>query len=233
MKYIFIDERSSKEETTELKKFGNVIKIPTYNKLYESIQGHVDILLSLLNDKTLLFHRNIDKNFVDGITKLGFTVKFTNKSLEKSYPKDIILNGVNLKDYFIHNIKYTDSILLDNVRDKKLINVKQGYTKCSVAIVNDKAIITSDIAIAKTLEAYNFDVLLLPPGDILLEGLNYGFIGGTCGLVDKNILAFFGSLDKYAYGREVKEFLKKHNVEPYYLSDGTLIDRGSIFTASL
>ena len=110
---------------------------------------------------------------------------------------------------------------------------KKGYTKCSVAIVNDNAIITSDFAIAKALTSNNFDVLLLPPGDIILEGLDYGFIGGTCGLVDKNILAFFGTLDKYAYGSEVKEFLKKHKVEPYYLSDLKLTDRGSIITTGL
>lgn len=233
MKYLFIDERSSETEINNLKKFGSIVKIPAYNKLYESVKGHVDILLSLLNDKEILFHKDIDKKFVDEICNLGFDVKFSSNSLGESYPGNIILNGVNLKDYFIHNLKYTDSALLENLKNKKLINVKQGYTKCSVAIVNETSIITSDVAIAKTLRAYNFDILLIPPGDIILEGLNYGFIGGTCGLVDEKTLAFFGSLEKYEYGREVKEFLKKHRVEPYYLSDTKLIDRGSIITASL
>lgn len=233
MKYIFIDERSSDEQVNELNNFGKVVKIPVYNKLYESIQGHVDILLSLLNDKEFLFHKDIDKTFVREIMKLGFAVKLTNNSLGEAYPKNIILNGVNLKNHFIHNLKYTDPILLDSVKGKTLINVKQGYSKCSVAIVQDNAIITSDISIAKELNKHSFDVLLLPPGDIILEGLNYGFIGGTCGLVDKDVLAFFGTLEKYAYGKEVKEFLKRHKVEPYFLSDTKLIDRGSILTASL
>ena len=56
----------------------------------------------------------------------------------------------------------------------------------------------------------NIDVLLLPPGDIILPGLNYGFIGGGCGLIEEGLLAFYGHLDNYLYRNEVKVFLKKH-----------------------
>src|SRR3712207_6103016 len=124
-----------------------------------------------------------------------------------------------------HYLNYTDKNLLSLIKlsNKKLINTKQGYTKCSTAIVNDSAIITSDKNIAKSLQKENIDILLLPPGDIILPGLNYGFIGGACGLIEKNILAFYGSLECYAYGKEVLSFLKKHKVEPIFLSEGKLI----------
>ena len=124
----------------------------------------------------------------------------------------------------------TDKNLLNLVKSKKLINTNQGYTKCSAAIVSDNAIITSDISIKNALSSTNIDVLLLPPGDILLPGLDYGFIGGTCGLIDKSTLAFFGDLSYYKYGKEVLSFLKKHNVNPLYLRKGPLIDRGSILS---
>ncbi len=81
----------------------------------------------------------------------------------------------------------------------------------------------------KILKENNIDVLLLPPGDIILPGLDYGFIGGTCGLLDNNTLAFYGNLNMYKYGDKVLNFLKKHNVKPIFLSRGKLIDRGSIF----
>ena len=55
--------------------------------------------------------------------------------------------------------------------------LKQGYTKCSILPIREKAIITSDKNIAKELLNYDFDVLLLPSGDIILPSLNYGFIG--------------------------------------------------------
>jgi len=71
--------------------------------------------------------------------------------------------------------------------------------------------------------------LLLPPGDIELPGLNYGFIGGSCGLLDEKYLVFYGNLKNYKYGSEVLAFLDKYNITPIYLSDSNLIDRGSIF----
>ena len=107
--------------------------------------------------------------------------------------------------------------------------MKQGYTKCSTCIVNNHAAITSDVSIAKALNVEGVDVLLLPSGDILLPGLNYGFIGGATGLLCDNVLAFYGHLDHYLYGKEVLKFLNKHKVEPVFLRNGKLIDRGSIF----
>ena len=71
---------------------------------------------------------------------------------------------------------------------------------------------------------------MIPSGDISLPGLDYGFIGGTCGLISKNQMAFFGNLENHPYGNHIKNFLLKYDVEPIYLSNGKLIDRGSILT---
>ncbi|WP_432431546.1 DUF6873 family GME fold protein [Clostridium botulinum] len=46
--------------------------------------------------------------------------------------------------------------------------------------------------------------------------------------MEKDVLAFYGDLKYYAYGTEVLDFLKKHKVEPIFLNEGKLIDRGSI-----
>ena len=129
----------------------------------------------------------------------------------------------------MHKLNYTDPNLISLVNHKKLLNINQGYAKCSTAIVSENAVMTSDMKIGKILKENNIDVLLLPPGDIILPSLDYGFIGGTCGLLDNNTLAFYGDLDMYKYGNEVLSFLRKHNVEPIFLSKSKLIDRGSIF----
>jgi hypothetical protein len=118
---------------------------------------------------------------------------------------------------------------LSLLKPKKFINVKQGYTKCSTCVVTNQAVITSDTSIAKSLSLEKIDVLLIPPGDIILPGMNYGFIGGATGLVENDVLAFYGHLDHYLYGKDVLSFLKKHKVEPMFLRNGKLIDRGSIF----
>ena len=66
----------------------------------------------------------------------------------------------------IHNLNFTDKKILDYCKDKKTINVKQGYTKCSILPVKEKAIITNDKGIYDTLKNEDFDILLLPFGDI-------------------------------------------------------------------
>ncbi|AKN32548.1 hypothetical protein Ccar_17455 [Clostridium carboxidivorans P7] len=230
MKYAIVDFRISDEEKGNLKKLGYEILIcPPSNLLYEAVCGHPDILLHIISEDTIMVHKDMNKEFVDKLISINFKVVFSQNNLQEKYPYDIFLNSVNMPNLFVHNIKYTDPNLMLYIKDKKTINVKQGYTKCSTAIVNDKAIITSDKSIAKALINENIDVLLLPPGDILLPGLNYGFIGGCCGLLNKHSMAFYGNLENYLYGDEVIKFLEKYDINPIYLSSGKLIDRGSIF----
>lgn len=229
MKKLLVDFRINYEDLNTLKKLGyDVILCPPCKNLYEPVCGHPDMLVHIIDENNIIVHKDIDKDFLNKLTKLN--IHFSQSSLVEKYPYDIFLNAVNLENVFIHNIRYTDVNLLNLVKHKKLVNVKQGYTKCSTAIVNDHAIMTSDISIAKAVENENIDVLLLPPGDILLPGLNYGFIGGACGLIEKNLLAFYGDLKYYAFEKEVVSFLKKHKVEPVFLRKGKLIDRGSILT---
>ncbi|AVP53946.1 hypothetical protein C3B72_01970 [Clostridium tetani] len=229
MKYLFVDGRISIEEEYNLMSLEyNIIKCPIFSLLYYAISGHPDILIHVLDEKNLILHKDIDKEFIKKLKNLNFNIKLSKNSLSSSYPMNIGLNAVNLSNVFIHNLKYTDPVLIENVKDKNLINVKQGYTKCSVAVVSDNAIITSDKIIAQKAKEVSIDVLLIPPGDIILPGLDYGFIGGCCGLIEKDLMAFFGDLNYFNYGNEIKEFLYKHNVKPIYLRKGKLIDRGSI-----
>ena len=66
---------------------------------------------------------------------------------------DIAYNGVKVGNCFFHYFNYTDSKIIEyyKANGDKLINDKQGYTKCSVAIINENAIITSDTKIAKII----------------------------------------------------------------------------------
>ncbi|NEZ47722.1 hypothetical protein FDF74_11080 [Clostridium niameyense] len=234
MKIAFIDSRTSLEEKNNLEKLNiKIICCPLSSNLYNAVCGHPDMLIHLIDDTTILVHKDIDKNFINLLTCLGFNVILSNNSLKNEYPKDIILNAVNLPNLFMHKLAYTDPQLLNLVKNKKLLNISQGYSKCSTAIVSNSAIMTSDVKIANILNNNNVDVLLLPPGDILLPGLDYGFIGGCCGLIDSNTIAFFGDLHKYKYEREVLNFLKKHNVKPVFLSNNKLIDRGSLLITEL
>ncbi|MBU3092466.1 hypothetical protein K2F40_03500 [Clostridium sp. CM028] len=229
MKNIIVDFRIHNEEKEYLVSRGyNLLICPPSNILYEAVCGHPDMLMHILG-KDIIVHKDMDNEFILSLILLNYKVYKSNSTLKDKYPYDICLNSLSLGNLFIHSVNFTDTNLLSLLKTRKLINVKQGYTKCSTCIVNDHAVITSDVSIAKALSIEKIDILLIPPGDIILPGLNYGFIGGVTGLIEDNVLAFYGHLDHYLYGKEVLNFLNKHKVEPVFLRNGKLIDRGSIF----
>lgn len=230
LKYAFVDFRISHEEILSLENLNcKPILCEPCSSLYPAICGHPDILMHFIDNNTVIIHKDTSFTFEKKLKSLNLTVLRSKETLTGKYPKDIILNAVNTSEFFMHNIKYTDKTLLKKIHHKALINVKQGYAKCSTAILSDKAFITSDISIHKELNHYGYDVLLLPPGDILLPHLDYGFIGGTCGVLDSKTIVFYGNLDLYPHGELVKSFLNKHSITPIYLTNSPLIDRGSIY----
>lgn len=227
----FIDYRTSKEEIDSLRKLNyDLIKIPKDNNLYEAINGHVDIQLNILNsyNRQIIINKNINSYFKEILKEKNINFIESDSTLSYKYPSNIALNAYITDNYLVHNLKFTDKKILEYCKNKKIINVKQGYTKCSILPVKEKAIITNDTGIYNTLKNEDFDILLLPFGDIELSGFNYGFIGGVGGMISDNSMAFFGSLDNYAFGNEIKKFLYKYDVKPIYLSNTKLIDRGSL-----
>lgn len=227
----FIDYRTSNEEINSLKNLNiYVIKVPCNNNLYPAINGHVDIQLNILNSdtKTIILNKDIDNNFKKILQEKEINFINSFNSLNKNYPENISLNAYITQNYLIHNLNFTDKEIINYCKTKKQIHIKQGYSKCSILPLREKVVITSDMGIYKTLIKENFDVLLIPFGDIELPGLNYGFIGGVGGMISSNSMAFFGSLEKYAFCDEVKKFLYKYDIKPIYLRDSKLFDRGSL-----
>lgn len=225
----FVDYRTTENEINSLKKLNyDVIKIPKDNNLYEAINGHTDIQLNILNKNTIIINKNINLSFKELLKTKNINFIESNSTLSSKYPSNISLNAYITDNYLVHNLKFTDKKILEYCKNKKTINVNQGYTKCSILPLREKVIITNDTGIYNTLKNEGFDILLLPFGDIELSGFNYGFIGGVGGIISNDSMAFFGSLDNYAFGNEVKKFLYKYDIKPIYLSNTKLIDRGSL-----
>jgi len=232
--HCFIDYRATNEELMNLSRLNmNPILIPKCDKVYQAIDGHPDIQLNVLKNKSsnhIIIQKDISEHFKDVLKLNNINYIISKKSLSNTYPDDIILNSLISEKYFIHNLKYTDEHLLKSQISKININVPQGYAKCSILPVRDNVLITSDKGIYESLKNYNFYILLLPPGDILLPSLNYGFIGGVGGMISNDRMVFFGDLDSYRWGDEIKKFLFKYDVSPISLKKGKLIDRGSLLT---
>ncbi|MCC8023071.1 MAG: hypothetical protein LIO46_04730, partial [Clostridiales bacterium] len=89
----------------------------------------------------------------------------------------------------------------------------------------------SDIAqgIAQAAADTRFNVLVLEPGGIRLEGHPYGFIGGCTVKLSPEKLAFYGDVNLHPQGERIKAFLRKHGVTAVNLAEGhRLEDVGSI-----
>ena len=71
-------------------------------------------------------------------------------------------------------------------------------------------------------------MLLIEAGSIQLPGYDTGFIGGCCGKLSPDKMAFTGSLKNHPSGTRIQIFLREHGVTPLELCQGPLIDVGVI-----
>ncbi len=147
-------------------------------------------------------------------------------SLKKEYPHNIAYNAVKLKEHFFHNLEYTETKILENINCDR-IDVNQGYTRCSTMVLTDEAVITEDAGLAQNYRAYGYDVLVIEKGHIVLPGFNYGFFGGTGGVIE-DALVLNGALKYHPDEVAIKNFVHRLGLRIVELHDGPLIDCGSI-----
>lgn len=192
------------------------------------VQSHPDMLfIHLKNNKCIVQRSSTD--LVKKMSKLGFEVFLTKNNYTSSYPNDIGLNSTFIGNYLIGRVESIDKVLLDFALQNniKLINVNQGYSKCSICVVDENSIITEDESIYKTLKS-KLDILKIESGSVLLNGYNYGFLGGCTGLINKNLLAINGEIKTHKNYNQISAFLKERKVEIISLKPGALEDIGSI-----
>ncbi len=234
VKYIAIDSRAEEIIDNELKQLGiKAITVPCDNTLPKPISGHTDIHLFHLENGVFFtsdfFHEVFSREIISLINKKDcdfFNNRQVTEKLGREYPHDVALNAVNVGDYLICNTKTISKDIL-GINTKEIIEVNQGYTKCSVSVVSDDAVITDDPSIFKAVKN-KIDVLLTEHQNVLLDGYNYGFIGGCSGKISKDTLAFCGNINTHKQSEDIKAFCKNHGVFCTSLSNGNLYDYGSL-----
>lgn len=150
--------------------------------------------------------------------------------LQPVYPKDCIYNGCSTGKYFIHKLSITDSTLLRVCMQAGLkpIDVPQGYTRCSALPVDSDSIITYDRGIARACkENGGPEVLLVHSGNVTLSGYNTGFIGGTAGRIEDEII-FNGDISAHPDFSAIRDFISERNLSLRYFETEPLTDIGSI-----
>lgn len=188
------------------------------------VSYHADMLFSYLGDGRYLLEKS-QSDLKTELDKLGFVCADNSFNLSAYYPGDAVLNA-SLFDKKLVCGKQSE-IAFEKYVDE-LIRVRQGYSKCSICVVDDHSFITDDESVFKTCTDYGFDVLFVRKGSVVLEGFDYGFIGGCCGKIAKDTIAFFGDLSTHVDCKQIESFLAERGVYPLSLAKGNLIDIGSI-----
>lgn len=228
-----VDARISMEIECNLNKLGmHIIKTIKCNDVEESISYHPDIVIHPIDHNTLVIAPNVFDYYTEALSEFDIKIIRGEKLLKKNYPEDIAYNVGRLKDAAIHNFKYTDPVLKYHLEKQsiKLIDVRQGYSKCSLALVKDNIAITSDPLIYNKLNSLGYNILLIEHGHIKLKGQRYGFIGGTNGNISKDRVMFSGTLRKHPDGESVEKFLNLNDIEVEFLSSEEITDIGTIIT---
>lgn len=198
--------------------------------LYPSISCHPDIQCHPLGGNKILVAPNANSSLKNQLIQHDFEIIVGNTRLESNYPNNIAYNVARIGSVAFHNKKYTDPILKEGLKDQgvELIHVNQGYAKCSVAMVDECSMITSDMGIARVAAEIGLNVMVISPGHIKLPDLDYGFIGGATGLITGVHLGFVGNWRHHTDGKDMETFLKSRGKIPASLGDFPLMDLGSI-----
>ena len=175
------------------------------------LQGHADLLLLDLGNGEFAA---AEGTVLDGRIPVSVRVNITEN--------ECMLNCCLFGSSWIGSNKY--NLKIDAQRQ---IAVKQRYARCSVCIVDESSIITADQGVAQAAQAAGLDVLVIRPGHIMLDGFEYGFIGGASFKLAPDKLAFTGSVDSHPDAKQIRSFLTAHGMQAVSLRDGPMLDIGS------
>lgn len=236
-KYVIIDSKMRKVEKEYLKSLGYIlIEIKSKINVYDEISSHVDIFCCKIND-ILIVEPSI-YNFLKEKEYKFKNVICGNKSILAKYPLDVLYNVCCIGENVVHNFKYTDKKILEIIQKEnmKMININQGYSNCSIAVIDEKSVIVTDKKIAEKLIENNIDVLLIEEkidikllkNDGTYSSMN-GFIGGSIARIQNKVIVF-GDITKIDKEGKIQKFIQKRNLEIIDFKGLDVIDYGGIVT---
>lgn len=231
---LIIDERMRLIEKEKLKDLGyNLIEIKQSEKVYAEISAHVDIFTCKIGKNLIIEPSNY--NYIKLQVIDSENVIQGNEKIETKYPFDIKYNVCIIGNKAIHNFAYTDMKIKEQLEKKKfeIINTTQGYTNCSIAVIDENSAIVTDKGLYKILQKHNIDVLYLEyePDIKLLKDNGYsekkGFIGGVISRIDDQIIVS-GDLGKIDCNEQIRRFIEKRGLKVIEFKGLDVIDYGGI-----
>lgn len=186
--------------------------LPRLGGIEGEVSRHTDAALCVLDDVVVCapeMFENVSP-FADAVC--GLSVPYS------PYPNDVAYNAAAVGKCLFCAEKYTDAEVLSQARrlGMDIVNVRQGYAKCSTVSVSKNALITSDAGIAKAAVRFGLDVLKVTNDGVRLDGFGCGFIGGaSCRIPcpDGDVIVFTGDIDAFLPdAAAIRSFCAAHGV---------------------
>lgn len=211
-----------------------VLTVPSDRRLDPPVSAHPDMRMFIIEKKIFIPKESATElsHITKRLEEFGFETVPSSVTLSSEYPHDIAFNCMAVGNCLFGKLAFTAPEILSYATSigMELVNVNQGYTKCSTLIVDSGSVITSDPSIAAACRAQGIDVLKIQSddGDIILEGYSKGFIGGASGALGSRVF-FLGDLSLHPEGARIKEFCEQKGKAAVSLGDQRLLDMGSLF----
>lgn len=229
MKTVCLSENTNEILKQYLHSVGcSLIEIKKTDAVYDAIASHCDIYLCKVHETLIVAPEQLPI-LTNSLSKSRVNYIPGNTRLFGKYPKNISYNAAQIGQHLIHHTTHTDSVILEKARESGLILVhtKQGYTKCSLVVVDAHSAVTADEGLARVLGNYGIEALLITPGYVKLKGFSYGFLGGASGRVGDEII-FNGDLSAHPDFKAIIDFMKRRGLKPVWFPEYPLEDIGSI-----
>ncbi len=206
-----------------------VITSSPNKNIEDSVSLHADMAALHIGKDEIV----IDKNqtvLYEELIKSGMTVYLTENAIVGEYPSDVGLNFTLINDLLVGKLKCADPAVKGLLDGKNMINVNQGYCKCSMLVVDENSVITDDESIHRKIQNYGIESLLISKGDITLNGHEYGFIGGASGKISKEEIVFFGDIRNHSNYAEIASFIETHGCRFCCTDEDNLRDIGGFIS---
>lgn len=206
------------------------LEVPICPYLYQAIGAHPDIQFHPVDGNNIVIAPNAGKGLAQKLLAEGFNLLEGKSALAGKYPANVAYNVARIGNLAFHRLDAIDPVLREELekRGVEIIDIKQGYSKCSALILGNNLLITEDRGLWEKATALRVKTLLIDSGFVQLPTLNYGFLGGAGGLIAKNKIAITGDITLSSSYLNIIKYLEDHSCDLDFLSQEPALDIGSL-----
>lgn len=211
-----------------------VLPSVTCKALDEPVSAHPDMVLFSVEKGSLICAEEVYDDYKKMLSPFGIKLVQGAAVLSRDYPKDIAYNVLHTSCGAFAKFDSTDKQIIDLLDRLKIskTSVRQGYARCSTVSFGD-ALISADPGIIEAGKNAGLSTLFITPGNVLLPGYDYGFLGGASGMLSGDTVAFFGDLSLHPDGKKIRDFITEKGFFIKEVLGQPLTDIGTIFCIEL